>query len=309
MLPAGERFDNRRLLASTIVATALAAAGPAAAALAANDVAALSKLSIEELANVSVTSVSKRAEPLSHAPASVYVISNEDILRSGKTSLPEVLRLAPNLQVAAQGSSSYGITARGFNHNSGTANKLQVLVDGRSVYTPLYSGVFWDIQPAFLDDIDRIEVISGPAGALWGANAVNGVINITTRPAQQTQGGLARFDAGSLDRSFALRYGGRLGEAAAFRVYGTGARRGPSVTPSGDRVKDASDMYQAGARLDWVAAADTVMAQAGLYDGSSEPIPGAPARGRVGGADAVAHWTHTFAGGSLVDVQASADTN
>jgi iron complex outermembrane receptor protein len=132
----------------------------------------LADLSLEELANLEVTSVSRRAEPLSEAPASVFVITRDDIRRSGATSLPEALRLAPNLHVARVDARQYAISARGF--NSTVANKLLVLIDGRTVYTPLFSGVFWDAQDTLLEDIERIEVISGPGATLWGANAVNG---------------------------------------------------------------------------------------------------------------------------------------
>ena len=156
---------------------------------AAPSVQVLKDLSIEELSNIEITSVSKRDEKLSDAPTSVFVITSEDIRRSGATSLPEALRLAPNLQVARVSANEYAISARGF--NSSAANKLLVLIDGRSVYSPLFSGVFWDVQDVMLEDIERIEVISGPGGTLWGVNAVNGVINVITRSANQSQGGLA----------------------------------------------------------------------------------------------------------------------
>ena len=158
----------------------------------------LADLSLEELANIEVTSVSRRAERLSEAPASIFVITHEDIRRSGATSLPEALRLAPNLQVARVNSSSYAISARGFNNSVG--NKLLVLIDGRTVYTPLFSGVFWDAQDVMLEDVERIEVISGPGATLWGTNAVNGVINVTTRPASATQGALASLGGGNRER-------------------------------------------------------------------------------------------------------------
>jgi iron complex outermembrane recepter protein len=156
---------------------------------AATDVQALKDLSIEELSNIEITSVSKRDERLSDAPTSVFVITSEDIRRSGATSLPEALRLAPNLQVARVSANEYAISARGFNGTA--ANKLLVLIDGRSVYSPLFSGVFWDVQDVMIEDIERIEVISGSGGTLWGVNAVNGVINVITRSASQSQGGLA----------------------------------------------------------------------------------------------------------------------
>jgi iron complex outermembrane recepter protein len=149
----------------------------------------LADLSLEQLSNVVVSSVSGRPEPLSRAPASVYVITGEDIRRSGAVTLPEALRLAPNLQIARIDSGQYAITARGF--NSTIANKLLVLIDGRTVYTPLFSGTFWEVQDVMLEDVERIEVISGPGATLWGANAVNGVINVITRPAADTRGGLA----------------------------------------------------------------------------------------------------------------------
>jgi iron complex outermembrane receptor protein len=143
----------------------------------------LTELSLEELINIEITSVSKKSEKLGVAAAAIFVITAEDIRRSGVTSIPEALRLAPNLQVARVDSSQYAISARGF--NSTTANKLLVLIDGRSVYTPLFSGVFWDVQDVLLEDIERIEVISGPGATLWGSNAVNGVINIISRRSQK----------------------------------------------------------------------------------------------------------------------------
>src|SRR5882724_2883348 len=178
----------------------------------------LSHLSLEDLANIEVSTVSKKSELLSDAPAAIYVITREDIRRSGATSIPEILRLAPNLQVARVDSSQYAITARGF--NSTTANKLLVLIDGRSVYTPLFSGVFWDVQDTLLEDVDRIEVISGPGATVWGANAVNGVINILTKSARDTQGFLFYGGGGTEQRGFGgVRYGGQLGTNAYYRIY------------------------------------------------------------------------------------------
>lgn len=163
----------------------------------------LARFSIEELSEIEISSVSRRPESLRQAAAAIYVISREDIRRSGASSLPEVLRLAPNLQVARLDASRYAISARGF--NSTTANKLQVLIDGRSVYTPLFSGVFWDAQDTLLEDIERIEVVSGPGGALWGSNAVNGVINVITRRAQDSVGTLLQAEAGNAERNLAAR--------------------------------------------------------------------------------------------------------
>lgn len=148
----------------------------------------LSKLDFEELMNIEITSVSKKAQKVSEAAAAIFVITNEDIQRSGVTSIPEALRMVPGLEVARIDASTWAITCRGFNGRF--ANKLLVLMDGRSVYTPLFSGVFWDVQDTLLEDLDRIEVIRGPGATLWGANAVNGVINIITKQAKDTQGGL-----------------------------------------------------------------------------------------------------------------------
>lgn len=167
-------------------------------------------LSLEQLGNIEVTSVSKKGERLADAAASIYVITNESIRQAGVTTLPEALRLAPNLQVARINSNQYAISARGF--NSSSANKLLVMIDGRTIYTPLYSGVFWDAQDVLLEDVDRIEVISGPGGTLWGANAVNGVINIITKTAQATVGNLAYAAVGNTGKSLAARAGGSLGE-------------------------------------------------------------------------------------------------
>ncbi|HEY4264302.1 MAG TPA: TonB-dependent receptor plug domain-containing protein, partial [Micropepsaceae bacterium] len=204
------------ILATTIL-TAVSTFGNAARAV--EDVDPFT-LSPEELFDATVTSVSKMPENLSDAPAAVFVITHDEILRSGAANLPDILRLAPNLQVAASNSDFYAVTARGF--NGVAANKLLVLIDGRTVYTPLYSGVFWDVQGVLPEDIDRIEVISGPGATLWGPNAVNGVINIITRSSRDTQGAVATVEGGSFENTARLRYGGKLGENATWRIYGMG---------------------------------------------------------------------------------------
>src|SRR5947209_8144524 len=161
----------------------------------------LKKLSLEDLMNLElVTTVSKRPEKLSEAASAIQVVTQEDIRRSGATSIPEALRLAPNLEVAQVDSRQWAISARGFNNT--LANKLLVMIDGRAIYTPLYAGVFWEVQNVLLEDVDRIEVVSGPGGTLWGANAVNGVINIITRSAKDTQGLLVTGGGGSLLQDF-----------------------------------------------------------------------------------------------------------
>ena len=179
----------------------------------------LGQLSLEELMNVRVSLVARREQKLMTAPSAVTVITSEELRRSGVTSVAEALRRVPGFQVARIDSNKWAITARGFNDLS--ASKLLVLIDGRSVYDPLFSGVFWDVQDLMLEDIDRIEVVRGPGGTLWGANAVNGVINIITKSAEDTQGGLVSAGGGTEERGFtSVRYGGKLDEKSWYRVYG-----------------------------------------------------------------------------------------
>jgi iron complex outermembrane recepter protein len=234
---------------------------------------ALADLSIEELGNIRVSSVSRRSESLADAPAAIYVITASQIRRSGATSLPEALRLAPNLQVARVNASSYAISARGFNSQS--ANKLLVLIDGRSVYTPLFSGVFWDVQDLMLEDIDRIEVISGPGGTLWGVNAVNGIINVVTKTADATQDGLLTVLAGDREADVGLRYGSQLAQGASYRLYAKGFQRGHTWTDAGVALEDKQHAVQLGGRLDWARGQDKLALIANAYDGDREQaIPG-----------------------------------
>jgi hypothetical protein len=178
----------------------------------------LKSLSLEDLIAIEVTSVSKYPEPLSEAASAIQVITGEEIRRSGATNLPEALRLASNLQVAQVNASQWAISARGFNNV--LANKLLVQIDGRSVYTPLYAGVFWDVQNVLLEDVDRIEVVSGPGGSLWGANAVNGIINIITKSARETQGVFVRAGGGTeMHRLGRARAGAKAGDRVYYRVY------------------------------------------------------------------------------------------
>ena len=209
----------------------------------------LSALGLEELMEIEVTTVSKKEQKLFASPAAVYVITQEEIHRSGFTSIPEALRLAPGLQVARIDADKWAITARGFNGRF--ANKLLVLIDGRIVYTSLFSGVFWEVQDLLLEDVERIEVIRGPGATLWGANAVNGIINIITRHARDTRGILVQTGVGSEERGFAsLRYGGRLGEDTSYRAYARYFDRGPFVDAAGDPTADAWSMWRGGFRLD-----------------------------------------------------------
>jgi iron complex outermembrane recepter protein len=261
-------------------------------------------LSLEQLSDIEVTSVSRRAERLLDAAASIYVITPEAIRSAGAATLPEVLRLAPNLQVAQVNANNYAISARGFNNSLG--NKLLVLIDGRTVYTPLFSGVFWDAQDVLIQDIERIEVISGPGATLWGANAVNGVINILTRPAQATQGGLLAADAASDLRSLALRQGGQLGAGGSYRVYAKQLRIDNTRDAAGTAQLDGWDTAQAGFRADWgEGAGSSFTLQGDTYRGESEWRPFGPVE--VSGANLLARWNHSGAGGSTWRVQAYLD--
>ena len=257
-------------------------------------------LSLEELGNVQVTSVSKKEERLADAAASIYVVTDDAIRRAGVRSLPEALRLAPNLQVAQISANQYAISARGF--NSSTANKLLVMVDGRTVYTPLYSGVFWDAQDVLLQDVERIEVISGPGGTLWGANAVNGVINIITKEATDTTGNLVHATGGNSGSGVAFRHGGVLdGNSGAYRVYGKSDRGRHSIRANGAAVPDAWERSQIGFRTDLRAADGDVTVQGDLYRGSTDQA--LPAQQKASGANLLARWSKLLADGSQLRVQ------
>jgi iron complex outermembrane receptor protein len=282
-------------LATTIVCT-----GESSHAAAATS--ELTELSLEDLMNIEVTSVSKKPERLSDAAAAVFVITREDIRRSGYTSIPEILRLAPNLQVARVDSSQYAITARGF--NSTTANKLLVLIDGRSVYTPLFSGVFWDAQDTLIEDIERIEVISGPGGTLWGSNAVNGVINIITRHSQDTTGALVSLGEGTEERGAGVRYGAKLGENATLRVYGKGFDRDNTVKGDGTGVQDAWKKAQVGFRTDWSRRSDALTLQGDGYTGTIAQVGDNKS---ISGANLIGRWNRTLQDGSALQVLAYFD--
>ncbi|RQP23815.1 TonB-dependent receptor plug domain-containing protein [Piscinibacter terrae] len=268
----------------------------------------LATLSLEDLANIEVISTSRHAERLSDAAASIFVITAEDIRRSGATTLPEALRLAPNLQVGRLDAGQYAISARGFNNAIG--NKLLVLVDGRTVYTPFFSGVFWDQQDVMLDDVDRIEVVSGPGATLWGANAVNGVINVITRPASHSQGGLGVAGGGNREAGASARYGGELG-TGNFRLYARASQLQNTRNTAGASVADGWDRTQAGFRMDWGDQQDGVTLQGDIYEGKSEdrgslgPFPlGAV---KVSGANILGRWTHALGDGSSLRIQAYVD--
>jgi iron complex outermembrane receptor protein len=294
------------------LAAAVAATGSARADVIGatdNTVDRLRDFSLEDLANLTVTSVSKRGEPLGEAAASIFVITHDDIARSGAVSVPEMLRLAPNVQVTQTSASGYVITARGFNGDAGAqsfSNKLLVLIDGRSVYSPLFSGVYWDMQDVLPQDIERIEVISGPGATLWGANAVNGVINIITCPTRQTQGGLVDVQAGDQGRQLGLRYGGKVSENLTWRIYGHAVADDDESTSTGAKAGDRWSRVQGGFRVDWAArGGDRVTFQGDAFRGSeSQPSAGDE---DISGQNLTARWSHATAAGSELQVEAYYD--
>jgi len=288
-------IPRRAVCLAAAVATVLASAS-ASATLMQVSRSDLSDLSLEQLSNVVVTSVSRREEKLSQAAASIYVITAQEIRASGATTLPEALRLAPNLDVARADAVQYAISARGFNNV--LANKMLVMIDGRTVYTPLFSGVFWEAQDVLLEDIERIEVISGPGGTLWGANAVNGVINVITRSARDTQGALAWMGAGNRETSGAARFGGEL-LGGYYRIYAKSSDRRNSEREDGSDIRDSSQMMQAGFRADWGTHASGFTLQGDAYDGSVDQA--GPSR-EISGSNLLGRWVHELESGSSVAI-------
>lgn len=227
----------------------------------------LSQLSLQQLGNIEVTTVSKEPEEVWNTPAAIYVLTQQDIRRSGATSIPALLRLVPGVEVARIDSDHWAIGMRGF--GSGFSKSVLVLIDGRSVYTPLYAGVYWDVQNVLMEDIDRVEVIRGPGGTIWGANAVNGVINIITKSAAETHGGLAAVGGGSESEGRGdFRYGSGNNNDFNYRVYGMAFRDGEQFHSNHNEF-DAWELGQAGFRTDWNKGShDKLTVQGDLYNGS-----------------------------------------
>ncbi|HWT70789.1 MAG TPA: TonB-dependent receptor [Oxalicibacterium sp.] len=260
----------------------------------------LGDLSLEELANIQVTSVSKKSESLADAPASIFVITGEEIRRAGATTLPEALRLAPNLQVARANARNYAITSRGF--NTVLENKLLVLIDGRVVYSPLYSGVYWDAQDVVLEDVKRIEVISGSGGTLWGANAVNGVINIITKSAADTQGLLVSAGGSADERNGAVRYGGKMANGGSYRIYAKHAENDDMRTANGTSTPWGWSRQQAGFRNDWASGGNKVTLQGDAYNGNLHQYNTPDIA--IGGANFLGRFQHIVSDDSSIILQA-----
>ncbi|MBI5471697.1 MAG: TonB-dependent receptor [Ignavibacteriae bacterium] len=236
-------------------------------ALAQESAADLTDLTLEELMEVNVTSASKRSERLFETPAAMYVVTQEDIRRSGASSIPELLRMVPGVQVARIDANKWAVSARGF--NGPFANKLLVLIDGRVVYSPLFSGVYWDAQSIPLLDVQRVEVIRGPGATLWGANAVNGVINITTTSARDVSGGVMSAGGNTAAGPFASgRYSAQLDSTLYWKVYATAFNVGHTRLPGGGRATDAWSTVRGGAQINWSASQTTLLTlQGDLYSG------------------------------------------
>lgn len=275
----------------------------------------LTQLDLADLMNVEVTSVSKREQKVSTAGAAIYVISQEDIGRSGATSIPDLLRMVPGIHVAQINAHTWAISIRGFTDKYG--DKVLVMIDGRSVYTPLTSGVNWDQQDVPLEDIERIEVIRGPGGTMWGANAVNGVINIITKSARATQGGLISAAAGSQEAGRGLvQYGGQIGGKGAYRVLGDYANLGNALAPRGETVADGWHKAHAGFRSDWeLSPKDALTVQGDLFQSREGQtidtllIKDLPREAilddwiSVGAGNVLGRWDHTLSNGSGTSLQ------
>jgi iron complex outermembrane receptor protein len=274
----------------------------------------LTEMSLEDLLNVQVTSVSKKEQKLSSVAAAVYVITQEDIRRSGATNLPDVLRMAPGVQVAQINASTWAISIRGF--NARYSSNVLVLIDGRTVYSSSFSGVFWDQQDVLLENIERIEVIRGPGGTIWGSNAVNGVINIITKSSKATKGGLINVGGGSEDQaSESARYGGEIGKSGSYRIFGKYSRRADLPFSDGRNGADGWSQLHIGFRSDWdLSTRDSLTVSGDLFHTwESEAVktsllPGIPVQTfpqsfYVSGGDVLGRWKRTFSGGSETSLQ------
>ena len=287
------RLPHRRSLSLFLMAAlVLGSAGAALPLRADTPKLNIKQLSLEELMDIDVYSASRRLEPVQGIPSAIYVLTAEDIRRARVTSVPEALRLVPGVQVARIDANKWAVGIRGF--NSRTSNKLLVLVDGRSIYDPLFSGVLWESRDIMPESIERIEVIRGPGGTLWGANAVNGVINIITKHARDTQGGLVTTGVGTEERAFgAARYGWKTGDQQYARLYAKSFTRDTGFSPTGN-AHDETQMNRGGFRWDWDASArDVVQISGDVYQGEAGERNSATATQDVDhrGRNLLAHWT------------------
>jgi iron complex outermembrane receptor protein len=269
----------------------------------------LSNLTIEQLAQIKVTSASKQAQPLSDAAAAIYVIDHDQIVRSGAVTIPEIVRLAPNLQVYRSSPSNWIVTARGLSGRpfaQSYSNKLLVLVDGRTVYTPLFSGVYWDLPDLIPDDIDRIEVISGPGATLWGANAVNGVINIITRSGASDPGVFVDAEAGTGEQVAGVRVAGRTGQQLTYRAYVRYLKEDAFDLATGGSARDGWHRLGGGFRVDWTPSAqDSVTLQGDIFGGRENQLTGE--HEDISGHNLVLRWNRSMSPDRQLQVQAFYD--
>jgi iron complex outermembrane recepter protein len=294
------RPQSGRLCMAGALAALSAVLSPGAAAFD-QQLKQLKAMSLEELADLQVSIISKRPERLADSAAAVYVITAEDIRRSGYTSIPELLRLVPGFNVARIDTAEWAITSRGF--NGLFANKLLVMIDGRSVYTPLFSGVFWESFDTLLEDIERIEVIRGPGASSWGANAVNGVVNVITKHAGETQGTLVSGYAGNQEQGIAVRQGGAAGERGYLRLYAKYDNRLDEPDAHGTYDKDDFNGRSVGFRGDWdLSARDNLSLQGDLAATDSEDP-------EMGSGSASLQWEHARDSGAADTLRLSYDRN
>jgi iron complex outermembrane receptor protein len=280
----------------------------------------LTELSIEELMDIQVTSVTKKSQSLSDSAAAIFVITNDDLKRSGVTNIPDALRMVPGVNVARIDSNKWAISARGFNGRFSA--KLLVLIDGRSVYTPTYSGVYWEVNDVLLEDVERIEVIRGPGATLWGANAVNGVINIITKHSKDTHGGIVSVGTGDFEKAMTTaRYGGSYGENTHWRVYAKHNERDEFKFVTGEDANDDWKMTQAGFRIDSkLNTKNNFTFQGDLYQGdinqelylvdlTNSPFMGIfPVETDVSGGNLLSRWHHILSSTSNLELQVYYDT-
>lgn len=275
----------------------------------------LTQMSIEDLMNLEVTSGAKKEEPLQLTAAAIFVITSEDIRRSGATNLPDVLRMAPGLDVTQTSGNTWAVSSRGF--NNAFANKMLVLVDGRTVYSPSFSGVFWDAQDMLLADVERIEVITGPGAALWGTNAVNGVVNIITKNSAKTQGAVLTAGGGNVVGGYGTgQYGGQLPGGGTYRVFAKGfsTESVPGIGVQGPQ--DGWNAQHGGFRADWILnSRDSLTIEGDLsrsdgqgttnFTTSLTPLTFAPVPGGLEdhGGDLLGHWKRTFSARSEISLQ------
>jgi iron complex outermembrane receptor protein len=277
---------------------------------------ALKNLSLEDLSQIEVTTPSKEPVTAMKTPAAIYVLTGEDIRRYGATSIPEALRLVPGVEVARIDGNNWSVGIRGF--GSDLTRSVLVLIDGRTVYTPLFAGTNWDAQNVLMDDIDRIEVIRGPGGTIWGPNAVNGVINIITKDSKDTQGLLVSGGTGNFEHGFLnMRYGGGNGSDFSYRVYGMGFDRSPEYHPDGQNFDEWWDA-QAGFRMDWKETRDTFTLQGDFYDEQAGKQVNATSYAApysqiidgdalIKGQNILGRWKRIFSDGNDIQVQAYFD--